>query len=216
VIFNTLQNQANSPLLRLPAEIRNKICSYVLRDGCIRVCTERWSKSGCRPCRSKVFSHAHFTIRLLRLLETCQQIYAEARLLVFSLNPLIGGYFGGIDGFLTDNSLDPSQEAAITTLVAWSIIAFDCRGEGCMHEKDLDYLGGILKRLTRLPGLGKIVVRFWGYDKADSVLGECGVRARQETEKAVNGDCRTITMEYKNALLRSDGLGEGASGRMHI
>ncbi|USP77115.1 hypothetical protein yc1106_04389 [Curvularia clavata] len=72
------QNQQQSPLLRLPAELRNKIFAYALGGR-----TFRFKTTGNYPWYIKnVTKYKH----ALALLQVCRQIYAETALLPFSTN----------------------------------------------------------------------------------------------------------------------------------
>ena len=67
----TQENQTNSPLLRMPPEVRTEIYKYVLAGGLIEV---RDGPSGCRPT----------VVGVRELLYTCRQIEYEAAPLVMS------------------------------------------------------------------------------------------------------------------------------------
>jgi hypothetical protein len=81
---STALNANNSPLLRLPAELRNKIYALVLdEDGYVFSYPDRPTlASGERKNR-------------LAILSLCRQIHAETALLPFSLNKLHFFYFNG-------------------------------------------------------------------------------------------------------------------------
>ena len=94
-----MHNQIESPLLRLPAELRNRIYEHVFRVDCINFYDMRpWDYNaskhkrpdynpnpvrGTKPASQSLSS-------LLKYLLVCRQYYAETRLLVFKLSPLCG------------------------------------------------------------------------------------------------------------------------------
>ncbi|KAF2847858.1 hypothetical protein T440DRAFT_509882 [Plenodomus tracheiphilus IPT5] len=92
----TMDNQQNSPFLCLPAEIRNRIYTFVFRTPPILVCFT--TSSITRPvdiCPSSMsakrrHSHIHYPRSNLSLIETCRQTCFETRLLPFELNTLQG------------------------------------------------------------------------------------------------------------------------------
>ncbi|KAH3908882.1 hypothetical protein HBI56_123690 [Parastagonospora nodorum] len=79
----SLENQKTSPLLRLPAEIRNAIYAYVLQGH--RVCLDSSPKPfvGTDNKKGQVEN-------LLSITKTCRQTYSESALMFFGLND-----FGG-------------------------------------------------------------------------------------------------------------------------
>lgn len=81
-INSTIENQRTSPLLRLPAELRNKIYEYAL-SGDVRVCFP----GTCDECWQKIHEPPprHFG-GCISLLQTCRQAYTEAKLLPFTLD----------------------------------------------------------------------------------------------------------------------------------
>lgn len=74
--YNSRRNQRQSPLLRLPGEIRNEICILVMTEGRGRVPKPR--------CRWPEF----YGTGLLALTGTCKQLHAETSLLPFALYSL--------------------------------------------------------------------------------------------------------------------------------
>lgn len=91
ILLRTIRNQRESPLLRLPAELRNKVYTYVLGGREIELCCNE--SCGCggrrrygRVPRGKQGPVSHYPRSLLALLETCHQVHGEARLLPFSSN----------------------------------------------------------------------------------------------------------------------------------
>jgi hypothetical protein len=88
-IHSSVRNQQESPLLRLPAEIRNAICELVL--GGLRlhvICVPpRWARSCHVAARDENtqsgFKELH---KLTALTLVCRQLYAETNILPFKLN----------------------------------------------------------------------------------------------------------------------------------
>jgi len=88
---STLRNQRDSPLLRLPAELRNSIYIYILGGHTVELCYAQ----RCLTCDNRGLSTGAFPIwhhpgSNLFLLEASYQIYTETRLLPFSSNVFIG------------------------------------------------------------------------------------------------------------------------------
>jgi hypothetical protein len=83
----TLRNQRQSPLLRLPAELRNKVYAYVLGGREIELC----GYQRCQICNQAPYRDAisHYPRNLLNLLHACRQCHSEARLLPFSSSTFI-------------------------------------------------------------------------------------------------------------------------------
>ncbi|KAH9873443.1 hypothetical protein IAQ61_004066 [Plenodomus lingam] len=91
-----INHQPNSPLLHLPAELRNKIYTLIFHTLPILVCfaTSHASRpvDHCPASRTvkRRYSHVHYSRVDLALLQTCRWIYFEARLLPFLLNTFKG------------------------------------------------------------------------------------------------------------------------------
>ncbi|KAH6846211.1 hypothetical protein CC77DRAFT_166788 [Alternaria alternata] len=84
-----LRNQAESPLLRLPGEIRNRIYDYVFRAECIVVLEPgTHTKYICRLYNRGAARSYQPLCTLLQSRLVCRQYYAETRLLVFQNNRL--------------------------------------------------------------------------------------------------------------------------------
>jgi hypothetical protein len=108
---STESNQQDSRLLRLPAEIRNTIYKYTLRDETIRIKLQ----GTMRPSRSNHSSTA--------LLQTCRQIRYEARSILYSQATFFCGYHHLTPGNL--NSLGAKAIQAIQSLrLSYQLIWF--------------------------------------------------------------------------------------------
>jgi hypothetical protein len=84
-------NQKHSPLLRLPAELRNAIYQYVF-DDCqqIRFVDGRRSFIVCRNASTKTPAVWRHPWNLLALTESCRQLYHETRMLPFENGEFCG------------------------------------------------------------------------------------------------------------------------------
>jgi hypothetical protein len=80
---STEANQRNSPLLRLPAELRNQIYELVLRHDCLSLALGRYLNL--QPIRL----YPDPGSRTLALLRVCRQDHFEAALLPYSLNTFV-------------------------------------------------------------------------------------------------------------------------------
>lgn len=111
-------NQRQSPLLRLPGELRNKIYGYVFSDSVISV----WRSSSGPPGYFNLDTFAGSrdsysidpTTRVTDITKTCRQIHAETRLLLFRLVTFQVHSDGSLGALL--NALEDSQRDAIATL----------------------------------------------------------------------------------------------------
>lgn len=108
---STERNSRESLLLRLPAEIRNRIWTQVLAMEVIYVGDEFRDNSD-------------YTTPALDLLRVCRPIYAEAALLPYSLNAFWFYSIPGLQSWLKQRA--PVQKAVIQRI---DIFCSDC--EGC-------------------------------------------------------------------------------------
>jgi hypothetical protein len=85
---STASNQRDSPLLQLPAELRNAIYALAIGGHLIRICR----RSQCEGCQdTHMLGHAiHCPSDVLALSKTCCQIHAETRHLPLSSNTFCG------------------------------------------------------------------------------------------------------------------------------
>ena len=91
------QNQLQSPLLRLPAELRNRVYNYALSDWNIRIFYQEYSMKPvkrmfaiCRPTYSNTGSWIPTNKASLGLPSVCRQLNMETKLLPFTLNNEFG------------------------------------------------------------------------------------------------------------------------------
>ena len=103
------QNQRDSPLLRLPPEIRNQIFEYALGGHTI------WLQDA--PKWRRGVKHKK-TRNLLALLAVSRQAYAETAMIAFSLNTFCADYSESMATFLRDRSS--------TSIIRVDNIQIDC------------------------------------------------------------------------------------------
>lgn len=122
----TSQNQ-KSPLLKLPAELRNKIYHYVFSGHVISMPPEVIGATHVRVYKKKncLTKHAIPEPNLLALTKTCCQLHRETRLLLFKLSEIgINTYsdaeFEGINAFL--DHLPKENRTAITKICVLSTL----------------------------------------------------------------------------------------------
>lgn len=144
--YSTKHNR-QSPLLGLPAEIRNEIWKLVLggkeyRATSITGGTYKLSSSPLEP------THA------MALLRTCRQIYAEAALMPLAHNTMSFEYLSVIK--VAINKLKPHQRKNITC------IKINLLSPNCVHQLGPSYIMNKRVSLPRiLPGLKEIHVRIF-------------------------------------------------------
>ncbi|KAF1840552.1 uncharacterized protein K460DRAFT_399468 [Cucurbitaria berberidis CBS 394.84] len=112
-----LRNATESPLLRLPSEIRNRIYGYALGGQEVNPRTvggvrTKW-RLECRPYGSEARSYQAWD-RLLSLTYVCRLLHRETRLLAFSLNTFQIQTVEFNDWLLL---LNDDQKNAITTVI---------------------------------------------------------------------------------------------------
>jgi len=93
-IHSSCENQSQSPLLRLPGELRNIIYRYFLGNVDIRMFYVKghWPQHTLRYRRTGNSDPRWFkvTARVIALLSVCRQIHAETRCFVFILSEISG------------------------------------------------------------------------------------------------------------------------------
>jgi hypothetical protein len=167
-LASTIKNQLKSPLLRLPAELRNNIYEYVC--GGLIICPTAieaspyrlWS----RHQRDSLDSDWKPLESPTKYLLVCRQMHAEMALLVLKLNDFGFLHFRYFSHFVS--RLSEQQRAAITSVIfalidnnvsrvieqqakAWiyAVRPFECRG---VFDRNMSF------PLERLPGLTRMVV----------------------------------------------------------
>jgi hypothetical protein len=151
-----------SPFLRLPAEIRNHIYDYIFSNNCIEIC--QWTKCTARnPHRDVALvpgAHTHYPPELLHLLEVCKQIYAETKLLAFSVGGITGKHLL-IENFLDRDLLTTEQKNAIEKVnyTIWHVsLVYDIGLVGEEAPKPKHRFKRCLQNLRKLEGLKEIVI----------------------------------------------------------
>lgn len=219
VIHSTMHNQLKSPLLRLPAEIRNRIYEYTLHDTCINTCQEikcprthkfcfdagicQRSDFGPRvqiPWSSRCMDHlhVHFAKDRLQLLQVCQQIYAEAKLLVFSSNTLTGNIIR-VDQFLGKDNWSRNQINAIRTVKLECNLRFICLAAG----RDISVMRPgqtfSLTGLAKIQNLEKVIFHLICCGPEHEVHGTFKTLTKKQLEVAINEGRPTdkiVKLEY--------------------
>ena len=121
-VFSSIANTANSPLLRLPGEIRNEIFAYLYTDAGYEIELD----NDCAD-RRVVLSDVTASLRryLIRLLLVCRQVHAETALLLYELGEFLftaedwGSHLAvvGMRSFL--ERLSPRQLHATGKMTLW-------------------------------------------------------------------------------------------------
>ncbi|KAF1359339.1 hypothetical protein EJ07DRAFT_77821, partial [Lizonia empirigonia] len=109
-------NQRESPFLRLPGEVRNRIYNLALGNRQIMILHPRLYSAirYSRRCHGTDPFEPNTVDKLLHLTETCRQIHAETDLLVFKANDFRIGSELNFNKFL--DSISQRQTDAIRTL----------------------------------------------------------------------------------------------------
>ncbi|KAH3997121.1 hypothetical protein HBI24_161430 [Parastagonospora nodorum] len=148
------QSHHESPLLRLPAELRNIVYEQVLSDATIMVCNIATSDA-----YQTLPSHLHYPRHLLQILQVCRQTYSETRTLILKFNKLLG-FCEEICDYLEQCTLTHYQKAATDTIYLYSPGFCDCGLSVTPSVAALDSpVGEALLYLQRLQGLRKIVFK---------------------------------------------------------
>jgi hypothetical protein len=134
----TAANQRNSPLLRLPAELRNQVYHYALGGRKFEV-----YRTACKQIR--VFQE---NLPAFALLLVCSQIYAETRLLPYSLNAFEVERIYGMKSLQSCLSL--TQCSAIETLIVSRF--------SILHPRNNKTF---LPHLTGFKGLKELILACW-------------------------------------------------------
>lgn len=90
-----IRNQRESPLLKLPAELRNRIYGYVLGRDPMHIHLSIHQAISLVPEQEYLYDRAtpaqiRYSRQLLAITETCRQIHTEAQFMLFSLNEFYG------------------------------------------------------------------------------------------------------------------------------
>ncbi|CAN9354215.1 unnamed protein product [Alternaria alternata] len=145
------RNHRRCPLLRLPAELRNKIYEYVFLSHPVRPLREH-----------REWPHWAYPRSQLNLLETCRQIYFEAKLFPFALNVFVGYAEHVIELLLT--TFTASQTNTISTVRLY-VDAFGVYRDGKLPEIGLNaWFIEELGDMCQLVSLNEVTLIWFGSD----------------------------------------------------
>ncbi|KAL1795123.1 hypothetical protein ACET3X_006939 [Alternaria dauci] len=145
------RNHRKSPLLRLPAELRNKIYEYVFLSQPIRPFREH-----------REWPHWAYPRSQLNLLEACRQIYLEAKLFPFALNVFVGYAEHVIELLLTTFT---TSQTDIISNVRLYVDAFGVYRDGKLPETGLKaWFIEELGDLCQLVSLREVTLIWFGSD----------------------------------------------------
>ncbi|CAO2656941.1 Nn.00g057440.m01.CDS01 [Neocucurbitaria sp. VM-36] len=155
----TIRNQLESPLLRLPAEIRNSIYIYTLGGHRVRMgAPYTHDPPGMTVIESK--GHQYPASKLLALSQTCRQTYMECGLQVHSLNEF-GGSYGhdyNCKASRFEKCFMEKQRNAIRSV--WiDFCHFECFGRIAVLQEYFDPEQGLGIPPLKLPGVERVTVR---------------------------------------------------------
>ena len=165
---STTRNRQESPLLRLPPELRTRIYEIALGGRQIRVCDVKSCASTRHRCRTRAKkltydTYFHLRRRYLALLVTCRQVHEETKLFPFMLNEFVG-YHWEIH-LATYYRLTDAQVSAITNI---RIYMNSDDVKYCLNGEKLANFGiqlserfvSTLQVLAHLRGLNKITIEW--------------------------------------------------------
>ncbi|KAH7069301.1 hypothetical protein FB567DRAFT_614836 [Paraphoma chrysanthemicola] len=107
-------NSVNSPLLRLPPELRNKIWAYTLGDTRIHI-RKQYPVQRTKSTRAYGLVHSRRASRPLSLLRVSRQVYSDTALLSYHLTTFIFGNYNNLRAFQL--ALKQPQLAAVEVVV---------------------------------------------------------------------------------------------------
>jgi hypothetical protein len=146
------RNQQSSPLLRLPAEIRNTIYEYVLGGESWHYLTYIGVRLSLKRRLSKDDERPEKEPHFLALFKTCRQLQAETKLLPFKLN-LFPTFVKDLLDFL--RVLSPSQASVIHTIQA---MVDHCDSRGSRNGRLRIEYAELVDVLVELPSLRRVEV----------------------------------------------------------
>jgi hypothetical protein len=171
------QNQSDSPLLRLSAELRNAIYSLVL--GNLVIWPYHCNKASSKLAYTSKYYHVKNWsgkalnwispqhVRLLALTKICRQIYHETSVLAFALNKLDGQLTEAFVAVINSSSTQQRDDIEVVRIGLKETIDHDnmLHFEYWVAEKNQRlsvYHGGLIMALGKLRGLKRLEV---AYDK---------------------------------------------------
>jgi len=184
---STIRNQQDSPLLRLPGELRNRIYEYALgdfqiffKDRSVGRGVEVYTTN--EEADKRMIRAPHFQ----GLTTTCRQVHAETKLLPFALNEFTGDIFD-VKPFLIANVHHTTWLSAIKTL---QLKVYGLTGYRTYPISILK----ILCLVQQLNGLKKVIVEHMVF-KGWPSRWETHLAAEVEgvfRQRALNGDLEVL------------------------
>ena len=154
----TYLNHESSPLLRLPAEIRNMIYEYALGGYDMQAEGPGDFNSGFELCTMDNDGHRSFNVKhLTALTRTCRQIHTDTHLLFYQLNSFGSDHAKTIRQFF--DKFTYVQRATITTLVLTHDLIEEIDDDRWSEQMQKD-----------LVGVKKIVVKKNWWARTDTCL----------------------------------------------
>ena len=207
------RNTEQSPLLRLPAEIRNLIFHYVLGGQKVAIHSPSYYRPHESECKGESdFAISEFkdpyiilersrSVRPVDLLKTCRQIYAETVLLPFALNTF--SYSSEIEVLDIKNKIFEAQRHAITA------VQF-CAIRGSLQNQD-----GRIKAMSYLPGLRKVYINiYFEDDHTFEVPGSPAVDRSDQSNRPVTPGEMATTRRHMSTLEDAIKAGTGRKARV--
>lgn len=199
------RNQTASPLLQLPAELRNTIYHHVLGFKQIRIIISK-SRAHTFTIRTRCTSATppgnwEAPVHLIALTQACRQIHFETSQLIFSLNEFDARHLFRFQDLLA--ALTPMQLKSITTL---RLQVHDvCLKETVTLTRSMPYRirPACLQVLKDLSGLERVVLQEWSEWVDNGYLKKAGLTshlARKMIQMNVqNEDLELMTEEVSYA-----------------
>ena len=85
---SSLRNQRESPLMRLPAELRDSVFKYLLGGQELRIMVYEDPLLASRPMGDT--GHFKDTKNFVTITQTCRQAHSDTKLMPFGLNKIVG------------------------------------------------------------------------------------------------------------------------------
>ncbi|KAH6629090.1 hypothetical protein C7974DRAFT_393824 [Boeremia exigua] len=147
-------NQLESPFLRLPGEVRNRIYEYALGGKVISYNQHHSHSIDADYYRQHGYGtpEPHTVSTLLHLTATCRQIHAETDLHIFKYNEFLINTSTVLQSFV--EALSQRQLSAIRTYI-WP------QRSGYVTDEMMEQLVGMRKILVAMQGDGQIASDFW-------------------------------------------------------
>jgi hypothetical protein len=141
------KSNQESPLLRLPPEIRNKIWGYTLGHNIFRSILIRLGK---RKFKYEWMSRPDEPHIGLPLLATCRQIYSEAAIMPFNLNTFVADTLNGERNMLRAFKVFNAHQRKQITSIRLVYKSYDLLGSDALNDFNVYQLEGYRAQLKRL------------------------------------------------------------------